>query len=402
MSPFLTILRGSPLLILLMLVAACGGEDTPALPTESVTAPLAPPAPIMAPSLPRLSAGPHLGMITGFDPLDRSRELVAQARFAEARSAGASIGRIQIDWSELETAPGVFDEAALDQAFADPVLSGMNLIVLISTLDSDGLTLPDYLTEGERLRDGLTLASPEVSDAFLDFLTWLAPRLEQRNVWLVSIGNEVLGPIEDGLASEADAVTFYSAAFDQWNDQVPDIGITLTFTLSAPFGIPALFEAVRSRSDIATFNYYCLTSELTVTGEAQWQADLADMKASAGDREIFLQELGCPVGYSPQGGETQIGGSIDTQIAFFAFFGEQIANDPQLRAATLFQLFDWSPELAASFSQPLRDAGEVLIADRLEEWLATVGLVRWSDVQNRPAWDIWLTQVAGVADARGQ
>ncbi|MEM6909387.1 MAG: hypothetical protein AAF494_11975 [Pseudomonadota bacterium] len=374
-------------------------EPTPtpvASPTPTPTSPTT-----VTPSLPRLAAGPHLGMITGFDPLDNARSALAADRYAQAAAAGASIGRVQIDWAELETAPGVYDAQALADAFADPALEGMNLVVLLSTLDSDSLTVPEYLLEDGAFRDGLTLASPEVVNAFSAFLDWLGPQLTQRNVWLLSVGNEPLGPIEDGRATEADAVAFYSAALDQWNADAPEIGITLTFTIAAPSGIPQFFEAVRSRADIVSFNYYCLDENIQVTGPDDWPLRIAQLKQDAGDRDIFLQELGCPVGFDPGGSNTAIGGSLENQVAFFEYFADQFANDPQLRAATLFQLIDWSPELAASFSEPVRNAGSPVFADRLEEWLATVGLVRWTEQTDRPAWNTWLDALRQVRDARG-
>ena len=403
------ILKASALALCASLSAGCGADGTtnatanpaPVAETSPMPSPTPTPTPVTGPSLPRLAAGPHLGMITGFDPLDDARAAIADNRYQQARDAGATIGRVQIDWAELETGPGEFDEVALDEAFQAPELAGMNLVVLVSTLDSDGLTLPTYLMDGDELRDGLTLDSPEVRDAFLAFLDWLAPRLESRDVWLLSIGNEVIGPIEDGLLPEAEAVNFYAAAFDQWNAEVPDIGITLTFTIGAPDGIPDLFSALRQRGDIVSFNYYCLDENITVTGPTDWDRRLSKMKSDAGDQEIFMQELGCPVGFDPGGPNTSIGGSLENQTAFFQYFGDQFANDPQLRGATLFQLFDWSPELAESFSAPLT-TGFPVAGERLEEWLATVGLVRWTEQTDRPAWQEWLNANRKVAEARGQ
>ncbi|MEL6541831.1 MAG: hypothetical protein AAFQ34_10550 [Pseudomonadota bacterium] len=359
-----------------------------------------PPSTGFEPALPRLASGPHLGMITGFDPLNAERAEQAALRYQQARASGASVGRVQIDWSELETAPGEFDEQALVDAFEDPGLEGMNLVVLVSTLDTEGLTIPAYLMEGDGLRDGLTLGSPEVVNAFTVFLDWLGPQLMAREVWLLSIANEPIGPIEDGLATEDGAVTFYSTAMDRWNEAVPEIGVTATFTLAAPSGIPLFFEAVRSRADIVSLNFYCLTADIQVTGQSEWEARLAQMKADAGDRDIFIQELGCPVGYSPQARDTFIGGSLENQVAFFEFFGEAFATDPQLRAATMFQLYDWSPELAAMFGDLLRDQGVQVAGDRLEEWLATSGFLRWEDSFERPAWQTWLSQLERVREAR--
>ncbi len=383
-----------------LVLGACGADDaqTPAPSPNGST----PPAATSEPSLPRLAAGPHLGMITGFDPLNDQRAEQAALRYEQARTSGASIGRVQIDWAELETAPGEYDEQALADAFADPGLEGMNLVVLLSTLDSEGLTIPDYLVEDGLLRDGLTLSSPEVVNAFTAFLDWLGPQLTQRDVWLLSVLNEPIGAVENGVVAEEDTVAFYSAALDQWNSAVPDIGISGTFTVSGPSGIPDFFEAVRSRSDIISFNYYCLTEDIQVTGPDAWATRLAKMKADAGDREIFIQELGCPVGYSPQAQPTSTGGSLENQVQFFEFFGEAFANDPQMRAATMFQLYDWSPELAKMFGDSVRDEGATLAGDRLEEWLATSGFLRWSDSFERPAWQTWLAQLERVRSAREQ
>ncbi len=339
-------------------------------------------------------------MITGFDPLDAAREDDARARYAAAKDAGATIGRVQMDWSELETAPGVYDQAALDEAFEDFALEGMNLIILVSTLDSDGLTVPSYLGEADGLSDGRTFASPAVIEAFTDFLDWLRPQLEARNVWGLSIGNEVDSPIDDGIVTPADAATFYEAALAHWNERAPDIAVAVTLTIGAIDRQPVLQARIRDASDFVIFNYYCLDAALTVTGPDQWEADLATIKQAAGDRDIFIQELGCPVGYSPQARATSIGGSLENQIAFFDYFGNFFAQDPQLRAATMFQLFDWSPELARSFSDPVRDAGEEVAADRLEEWLATSGFVRWTDQAERPAWNSWLTALEKARTAR--
>ena len=376
----------SPTLWALLLV---GCSDSNTAPETSSTA------------IPRLDPGPHLGMITGFDALDTARSELAAGLYAEAADAGASIGRVQVDWAELETDEGVYDDAALDELFSPSELDGMNVYLTLSTLDSDAVTFPDYLmNDDDGLREGLSAASPEVTTAFTNFLSWLGEKLMEREVWALSIGNEVDSPVGDGIIPEADAGEFYKSALDHWNREFPEIASTLTFTIAAPERTSSLFQTVRDNSDFVTFNYYCLFADLTVSGPEQWGADLADMKVAAGEREIFIQELGCPVGYSPQGQATNIGGSLENQEAFFRFFGEQFVTDSQLRAATLFQLFDWSPELSASFNQPIRDAGEELAADRSEEWLETVGLVRWTDSTERPAWEVWLSQIEAVAFAR--
>lgn len=404
----LPILKSSALALCACLSVGCGAEGgsppaTPgpiATPSPTPSPTPTPPPTSVTPSIPRLAPGPHLGMITGFEMLNQQRSDAAELRYSQARASGASIGRVQIDWSELEPQEGQYDAQALEDAFADPALEGMNVFILVSTLDTEGLTLPAYLAEPSGLRDGLTLASPEVRDAFANFLSWLGPQLVGRNVWGLSLGNEVDAPVGDGIVDEANAITFFQTGLAQWNRDYPEVAVGVTLTSGALKSGSNLQTALRDASDLVSVNYYCLNSDLTVTDQSRWEADVAGIKSAAGNREIFFQELGCPVGYSPQSLPTSIGGSLERQVQFFEYFGNAFATDPQLRAATMFQLFDFSPELAASFAQPLRDEGATLAADRLEEWIATSGFLRWSDSFERPAWQAWLNQLEQVRAAR--
>ncbi|MEM1144377.1 MAG: hypothetical protein AAGI88_17490 [Pseudomonadota bacterium] len=50
---------------------------------------------------------------------------------------------------------------------------------------------------------------------------------------------------------------------------------------------------------------------------------------------------------------------------------------------------------ATSIEQGVQEAG-----DRLDEWLATVGLCRWADGTCRPAWDTFLGALRNQAQAR--
>jgi len=60
------------------------------------------------------------------------------------------------------------------------------------------------------------------------------------------------------------------------------------------------------------------------------------------------------------------GGSPALQDAYFQYFDELFLADPKFRAATVFQLYDWSPPLARLFGDFLRSKGETIVADRFE------------------------------------
>ena len=390
-------------------LAACGNEEPPAAQVPPPVTGAPQPAPAADPfAITRLPDGPHMGIIVGFGDLSagdvdrqgRSIELLDQAA-----SRGASISRIQLDWAGLETRPGEYDPEPLSGALEVARQRGQLIYVTLSTLDSDGLTLPDYLLDDDgKLRDGLSLASPEVTGRFEDLLEWMVPQLGS-DVWALSMGNEVDSPIADGLVPAADALVFYQAGAQQIRAMDSELATTVTLTIGAPTTVPNFAEQLNDGLDLATVNHYCLDASLQITGQDQWERDVQTMKAMARGKPIMIQELGCPVGFAgdPAAFASKSGtmnGSQELQSAYFTFFDRLYAEDPQFRAATVFQLFDWSPELAEMFGDFVRSEGASLAGDRLEEWLATVGICRWTDATCRPAWDVWLNSLARQSELR--
>ena len=350
-----------------------------------------------------------MGIIIGFDdlsggPLDRRAR--AQMLMDEAALAGASISRIQADWGGLESSAGAYDDTALAELLAEARARGQQVFFTLSTLDSNALTVPADLVDVDgRFRPGLSLASPELQARFEAFLDWLVPRLGDE-VWALALGNEVDAAIEDGFASDHEALLFYRLAAERIATLEPDLATTVTLTLAAPEKLPAFTRDLLEALDIATFNHYCLDTFLQVTGPDRWAADAAQMKDTAGELPIMIQELGCPTGYGDDGvgaparPANGLMGSPTIQLEYFEYFRNVFTDDPQFRAATVFQLYDWSPALARRFGDLVRAEGATLIGNRLEEWLATVGVCRWADGSCRPAWDAFLETLRAQDDAR--
>lgn len=394
------ILRLSSLILAAWMATACSGGDlsTPPTPTPTLVAPPQSAAPDYA--IARLPAGPHMGIIVGFDglvggPYDRAAR--AEELLDVAANAGASISRIQVDWSDLEMMPGQYDETSLTDALNGARARGQSVFVTLSTLDSDGLTIPsDFLTPTGNLRSGLELSSPEVLLRFEQFLDWFVPILAREQVWGLALGNEVDDPIREDRSLEAGALIFFETGRDRVKQLDPEMAVTVTLTISSLPSLPEFTQSLHGFLDLATLNHYCLQSDFTVTRVAQWDVDVQTMKDTAGELPIMIQELGCPVGYGDGGAgavprsNTNLG-SPTIQDEYFEYFQTLYEEDPQFRAATVFQLYDWSPTLADMFGDMIRtDPSMNIFADRFAEWLATTGLCRWADGTCRPAWNTWI------------
>lgn len=363
-------------------------------------------------AIPRLAPGPHMGFVEGFDDLRPgtdgiNRLKIANRLRAQAVSEGKSIARAQVDWRDLEIAPGVYDQDQLDETMAWAGRDGLPLFVTFSTIDISDLTLPDYLTGPNGMaRDGLALDGPEITARFHAFLDWFVPQLENYNVWGLALGNEVDGLVNERLLPQSEVLNHLRNAMNYAESLDPDLAVTVTLTGEADQRAPQFTARLVEDMDIVSFNTYCLSLDLQVTGPETWESVLSRWKRVAGDREIFIQELGCPVGHAQSGGEhfansqRRILSSEAHQNDFFAFHMNAFSEDPQLRAATVFQLYDWSPELSGMFKAPFDEAGAPIFGEMLEEWLATVGLCRWSDATCRPAWDTFLAGLSELKAAR--
>jgi len=384
-------------------LAACGGSGSSAL---SSRPPVVPPQ--TSGQIPALSPGPHLGYIVGFETLDARQTADADNHFSEAVAAGMRISRIQISWEELEPAPGIFESGNLMIALDQATVSGQQPFLTLTTLDTGGLTIPLDLMAADRLTPaaGLTLDGPEILGRFHAFLDWLIPEIAAYKVWGLAIANEPSSLFES--MDQQEITGFLIDGADYAGSLTDKISITATLAGAAD-NDPQIIRFVADlmpHFDIASYNFYCLDSNtLQTTGQTVWEKNLNTFISRARGREVFFQELGCPAGWGDLGGSAVtprqvINATPQIQTSFFRFMFVQIESRDILRAATVFQLYDWSPGLARSFSDPYRLGGDPVTADRLEEWLATIGLCRWSDRTCREAYDIFLEGVAQMATVR--
>lgn len=359
-------------------------------------------------SIPNLTSGPHLGYIVGFDALNAQQTANADARFSEAVAAGMRISRVQLGWDELETARGVFDQNLLTSVLGEATVAGQQPFFSLSTLDTSVLTIPsDLLTsDGSTLATGLTIDGPEITARFQVFLDWLIPELLAYNIWGLAIANEPSTLFET--ISQQEITNFLISGVDHANALTSQIAITVTIAGGAdnnPETIGFISDLI-PYLDIASFNFYCLASDtLQTTNQAAWQDAVDTFVLRAQNRPIFFQELGCPAGWGDLGGsvvtpQQTINATPTIQAEFFQFMFDQIKTRDEFRAATIFQLNDWSPELARAFSDFLIDEGDVVAAARLEEWLATIGLCRWSDGTCREAYDVFIASLIEMAAIR--
>ena len=342
-------------------------------------------------SIPLLGPGQYLGFIQGFEPIPTENQATADGLWLEATTAGMKVGRVQLDWAELEPSPGQYDDDRLEEVLSEVTDRGVAPMLTLSTLDSESYTLPADLqsADGQSLANGMAFDDPIILTRFEGLLDWLTPHFLAHEGWAISIGNEVDLRLEAHPEDEASIVGFVSAGVTYLNTIEPELGGTVTLSNGALRDQPTLVSSLMGVVDVACFNYY---GNLNAPDFSYVAKDLDERLAVAGDLEVILQEVGYPAGYEDQ--PSNIGSTPADQQAFFEAVIGKMAQEKRLRVTIVFQLLDWSPWLTNLFMQYYVEAGmPQWWIDRIAEQLRTMGLCRWEDGSPRPAWDTFLNGV---------
>jgi hypothetical protein len=401
-----------PFYLLLLLVACCGTSTGSSLAPSDGGQPAdvtfdagAPGDAGLVSAMPRLAAGNHLGLWRGYelpDPAHPVQTSATDAKWQDARTAGLRIGRVHVAWSDLEPSKGVFDLHLLTDALKELKTSGIRPLVLIETVDSDGFSLPTDLDDGAtayQLAGGRAFDDPVILGRFAALLDAVVPALDAASTWALTVGNEpdsyldrVGATTSQGKQWVSAVAHFLAAAREHTHKLSPQLPVTMTLRQSALAQGVTTLGPILTEADVASFNYYCQDASYQVEPASTVGAHL-DQLLAATPREVVLQELGCPAGLSP----SVLSATEAAQAAFFDAVISRMKAEPRLRAAFVFQQIDWSPTLAKQYSDPYRSAYPKL-ADQVQESLATMGLMRWSDGTPRPAWPIVL---AGIQSLHG-
>ncbi|MBU1538129.1 hypothetical protein KKF84_22650 [Myxococcota bacterium] len=337
--------------------------------------------------MPLLAAGQHLGMITGFELLPSQTRTLSENGRAQAVARGMSIGRVHLDWKDLEPTRGVTYRNNLEAPLLALENEGLQSFVAIYVVDTEGEDLlPADLS-------GLPLDSPVVQERYQEMLDWAVPLIVEHGGFVLSVGNEPDPHLLEHPEDTAALAGFIAAARYHVHTLESQLAVTITLTLdslTAAHG-PVLI----AESDVVTFNYYPITFSPTVlvtdTSMSAVQEMIDAMLAAAGEKQVLIQELGCPAGYDDV--ESLIGSSEAIQAGFLANVVEVMTQRPALRAAVWFQQVDWSADLVAYYTEIFEQEGlPPLWIDAFEEFLRTVGFLKYEDGAERtPGWEAFLS-----------
>ena len=344
----------------------------------------------IAGEIPLLKGDNRIGIIEGFNPSnpDATTDSI-EVRWNEAINTGMTVGRLQIDWPELEPSPGTFDMMSFEQRLAEMQAQGLQAFLLISAYDSGEPVVPDDLQNKD-------FDDPEFIQRFKNLMDWVIPLLVEYDGFLISISNEAENHFGEVPGLDNQILLFLQEIKEHVHQINKDIAVTVTFSEgSLDEDKPGIYE-ILAECDVACFNFYGAKSQFTAPlyyvaqTESEIKTDIQRMLDVSGEKNIVIQELGM---YS---GNTTLNSSQEIQQKFFEVFYTEMKKEERIKAAFIFQLVDWSPEVTELFNEMLADEGMPQeFIDQFAESLETIGLINYHDGMRKKAWNefiYWLAE----------
>jgi hypothetical protein len=305
-------------------------------------------------------------------------------RWDDAINAGMSVGRLQIDWPELEPSPNTYDKVNFEQRLMEMKAEGLQIFLLISAYDSGEPVVPDDLKD-------MGFDDPEFIQRFKNLMDWVIPLLVEYEGFLISISNEAENSFGEVFDLDNQILIFLQEIKAHVHQINENMAVTVTFSEgSLDEDKPGIYE-ILTQCDVASFNFYGAKSQFTAPlyyvaqTESEIRADIRRMLDVSGEKNIIIQELGM---YS---GNTALNSSQEIQRKFFEVFFTEMKNEDRIKAAFNFQLVDWSPEVTEIFSEMLEDEDlPQEFIDQFAESLETIGLINYNDGTRKKAWDEFL------------
>lgn len=339
----------------------------------------------IASELPLLNPGKKIGAIIGFNPSNPPTTTDSiNARWNDAINIGMTVDRLQIDWVELEPQPNVYDKDALEERLIEFNSQNLQTFLLISAYDSEGPSIPEDL-------QGLKFDNQILINRFNNLMDWVIPMLSQYNGYIISIANEPDNNFGEISNLHNEILAFLKGVKPYIHSINEEMAVTMTIAEgNLDFNKPGIAEII-AECDVACWNFYGSKFEFqfpyyTAQTETEIKDDIQRMLAVSINKNIIIQELGM------HSGGDNLDSSEEVQRKFFEVFFQEMKDEERIKAAYVFQLVDWSPEVTDIFTQIFIDEGlPQNFIDAISETLETVGLINYNDGSRKPAWDEFMT-----------
>lgn len=264
-------------LSILIIISSC--EENGANPTKE-TSSVAPMNIDSSTSIPKHNRLLGIGVNTGKNSFEKAMKV--------ARSSGLQVIELPVQWDDIEKSPGNYDSGWLDIANSYYPSIGIKILVSFNPIDTNSLRIPADLKDK-------ALDDPEVISRYNKAADYVLGRLKDADLVGFVIGNEIDGTLGDNDQQWAQYARFFKATSNHIRQQYPNIPIGTKVMFHSLIGAnSAHAEKINTYADVIMSTYYPLDDSFLVKELPYISNDMDKLAALAGNKPIYLAEVGCP------------------------------------------------------------------------------------------------------------
>jgi hypothetical protein len=299
----------------------------------------------------------------------------------QAFDAGMSLLHVAPTWESFEKSSGRFDlsgdaEAIGEFAQEHDLPIALNLRIVDTNRRSIPKPYAGWRFDDERLADRLRAALRAFPAAY------------KRHTRLLALGNEVDGYLSQHRDEIAGYAELIRGVAPTAHEEFPHAQLTVNFTFGAAADY-ARYGAIARLTDFASFTYYPLNADFTMRPVSDLRPDVDRMIEAAGDRRLYIQEIGYASAERLHSSPRQ---QADFYATAFDILGDR--SDRIIGATFLFM-----SDLAQSVVDSLGGYYQLANSANFKAYLQTLGVLEQSGAP-KPAWTVFRREALSMRGGR--
>jgi hypothetical protein len=298
-----------------------------------------------------------------------------------AKSAGAQVVSLKLDWDAVEKKPNVFTSPWPKVANAYYPRQNIQVSLRVATLDTDQNRIPADLRDKP-------LNDPAVIARFNQLMDWVFAEMPDVNLAELSIGNEVDGVLGADPVKWKQYTEFFAATRKHALQKRTGLKVGVSIMFGGHTKHAAKFAAaINEQTDVVMVSYYPLTPAFAVRAPQVVHDDFNAICRMYPNRPISFVEAGYPSG-------SGCGSSEAKQQQFVnELFAAWDEHPEQIRLVTFVWLHDIVPAAVDTFGKYYG-----VSSTAFRDYLGTLGLRTYKNAgSDKPAF----TSLKQQAKARG-
>jgi hypothetical protein len=278
--------------------------------------------------------------------------------FRLAKEAGSQVIPISINWKDIETSPGKYEDPgnilAIANAYYPPTKTRVALYV--RSWDTLEKMAPADLKD-------LPFTDPQMSERYLKMIDWVFAQIPDVQLQFLSIGDEIDVLMSQDKKLYQEFETFFKTARNAIKAKKPDLKIGFSATLKALTATsPEELKSINQHSDIVLVSYYPLNDDFSVQDPTVVRADIDALLNQYPGRTVYTEQAGYPT-------SALLNSSEAKQREFIReMFGAWDRHASQIQYVSFTWLHDL-PQAALDFYQQYYGSSDA----RFMEYLRTLG-----------------------------